>query len=159
MGNPGLLGVEGITRDSVGSTILAFLGPLGACFINEADLEALRISLREACRSAYLWKRGIRHVQLGEPSVCVQLRGRQQVVEEVLDLAKTLEEFFVHVKLIPQQISWRMKEFPFRVCGLIIIASIVDRFCICYPRSSIDMVLIFFMHWGVGLWILSGVDW
>lgn len=65
-------------RDSVGSTILAFLGPLGACFINEADLEALRISLREACRSAYLWKRGIRHVQLGEPSVCVQLLGKQQ---------------------------------------------------------------------------------
>lgn len=81
------------------------------------------------------------------------------VVEEVLDLAKTLEELFVHVKLIPQQISWRMKEFPFRVCRLIIVASNVDRFCICYPRSSIDMGLIFFMHWGVGLWILSGVDW
>ena len=44
-GNPGLIGIGGIIRDSSGSSLLSFSSPSGFCSVNEVELLALRWSL------------------------------------------------------------------------------------------------------------------
>lgn len=53
LGNPGVLGLGGVIRNEEGSVALSYSWSTGFCSINQAELMALNVGLREACSQKF----------------------------------------------------------------------------------------------------------